>query len=100
MNESLYNAYQVIVSPHVSEKSFQHKDKGKYIFDVFHNVTSNDVRSAIKKLYSVDIVNVQIIKVGHKNKRMRTKNIKGKSVRYNKAVVTLKKGDSIDILPQ
>ena len=100
MNESLYNAYKVVVSPHLSEKSFQHKDKGKYIFDIFHNVTAKDVRTAIQKLYGVEIVNVQIMKVANKNKRMRTKNIKGKSVRYNKAVVTLKKGDSIDILPQ
>ena len=100
LNESLHNAYKVVVSPHLSEKSFQQKDKGKYIFDIFHNVTANDVRTAIKKLYGVEIVNVQIMKVANKNKRMRTKNIKGKSVRFNKAVVTLKKGDSIDILPQ
>lgn len=98
--QNAHNAYQVIIRPHISEKSVHYKNQGKYIFEVFQHATANSVAQAVKKLYNTEVVKVQIMKVPNKGKRMRTKNIKGVSVRHNKAIVTIKKGQSIEVLPQ
>ena len=98
--QDAHNAYQVIIRPHISEKSVQYKNQGKYIFEVFQHATVHSVAQAVKKLYNTEVVKVHIVKVPHKNKRIRTKNIKGTSVRHNKAIVTIKKGQSIEVLPQ
>ena len=98
--ENAHNAYRIIVRPHISEKSVQYKGQGKYIFEVFGHATAQSIAQAVKKLYNTEVVRVQIMKVPNKNTRMRTKNIKGVSARYNKAIVTIKKGQSIEVLPQ
>ena len=95
--QNAHNAYQVIIRPHISEKSVHYKNQGKYIFEVFQHATAHSVAQAVKKLYNTEVVKVQIMKVPNKGKRMRTKNIKGISVRHNKAIVTIKKGQSIDL---
>ena len=100
ITKNAHSAYQVIARPHISEKSVQYKNQGKYMFDVFQHATTKSVAQAVKNLYNTDVVRVQIVKVPHKKARMRTKNISGVSTRYNKAIVTIKKGQSIEILPQ
>ena len=98
--QNAHNAYQIIVRPHISEKSVQCKDQGKYIFEVFQHATARSVAQAVKKLYNTEVVKVRIVKVPHKSTRMRMRNIKGTSTRYNKAIVTIKKGQTIEVLPQ
>lgn len=98
--QNAHSAYQVIIRPHISEKSVQYKAQGKYMFEVFQHATARSVAQAVKKLYNTEVVKVQIVKVPNKSTRMRTKNIKGMSTRHNKAIVTIKKGQSIEVLPQ
>lgn len=96
--EGIHASYNVIIKPHISEKSVKYKDQNKYVFEIFNGATVESIAIAIKKAYGVDVDKVQIVKTTSKNIRMRTKNIKGKRQRHNKAIVTLKKGSSIDVL--
>lgn len=91
-------AYQVIVRPHISEKSVAQSEKGKYVFEVFSRVNSSEVRDAVERTYGVEVGAVNMVKVPSKRKNFRR--LKGESSRHNKAIVTLKKGHSIEVLPQ
>lgn len=71
---------------------------GKYVFEVYQGIKSSQVRSAVQKTYGVDVQSVHMVRVPGKKVRMRgrTNVIK----RYDKAIVTLKAGHSIEVLPQ
>jgi len=96
--ERAYGAYNVIVQPHISEKSVSGTAEGRYVFEVYPNVNKNSIAQAIETLYGVKVKRVNTISV--KGKRKRYQNKQGVTPRYNKAIVTLKKGQEIEVLPQ
>ena len=93
-----HGAYQVILRPHISEKSVAAADAGKYVFEVYNGVNAHTVRRAIERMYGVEVTNIHMLKVPNKRKNFRR--LKGKTVRHNKAIVTLKSGNTIEVLPQ
>lgn len=85
-----------LVKPWISEKSAIISETGKYIFKVSEKASKNAVKDAIESLFPVKIEKVNIMNIKGK-----PKNFKGKKVFRSdcrKAVVTLKKGQSIDAL--
>src|SRR3989344_2759111 len=96
--EHAHGAYNVIVRPHISEKSVSHNNEGKYVFEIYPGINKKEVAKAIESVYKVKVESVNRIKMPRKLKRhMRHKNLK---FRYGKAVVTLEKGQEIEVLPQ
>jgi len=87
---------KIILMPHVSEKSVMIADNVKQqTFKVAQNATKAEVKEAIEKLFEVDVVNANILKVTGKQKVFgRTR---GKWKNYKKAYVTLKDGQDIDL---
>lgn len=85
----------IIKRPHITEKSTDLSNIGKYVFMVEPSATKNEVKKAIKKIYNVDVVKIQTITRPSKMKRFRNK--KGIEPGYKKAVVGLKKGQKIEI---
>lgn len=71
------------------------KDKNTYVFEVFHKVKAQQIVNAIEKIYGVKVERVQKVAVPYKKRRMRTRNTTGKASRYNRVLVSLKKGDTI-----
>lgn len=96
--ESAHSAYGVVVRPHVSEKSVEHNSESKYVFEIASNVSKKQVKDAIEVMYGVKVESVNKIKVPAKKIRYRMQT--GTKPRHNKAVVTLKKGQEIEVLPQ
>jgi large subunit ribosomal protein L23 len=96
--ESAHSAYGVVVRPHISEKSVEHNSEGKYVFEVASNVSKKQIKDAIEVMYGVKVESVNKIKVPAKKTRYRMQT--GTKSRSNKAVVTLKKGQEIEVLPQ
>ena len=89
------NLYDSILSPVVTEKSTNLSEHNKVVFKVNRKANKQIVKKNIEKIFKVNVVKVNII-----NKRSRIKNIRGKNVKvtgYKKAVVTLKKGQNIDL---
>ena len=87
--------YDTIISPIVTEKSTNLSEQNKIVFEVSKKLNKIIIKKNIEKIFKVNVVKVNII-----NKQPRKKITKGKKVKiqgYKKAIVTLKKGQSIDL---
>ena len=88
----------LIKHPLITEKSTSLSAIGKYVFLVEQKATSPEIKKSLKAIYNVDVVNVNIINTAPKPKRY------GQRINYRsgykKAMVTLKKGQKLDIMPQ
>ena len=88
----------VIKAPVVSEKSYAGFDQGIYTFLV--DVTANkvEIRQAVEALFSVKVDNVRTHNRNGKRKRNRKSGTFGKRADKKIAIVTLKDGDTIEVL--
>ena len=87
--------YDKIISPHVTEKSTNLSEQNKIIFKVNSKANKKNLKTNIEKIFKVNVTKVNII-----NKKTRIKTTRGKKVRvkgYKKAIITLKKGQNIDL---
>jgi large subunit ribosomal protein L23 len=87
--------YDKILSPMVTEKSTNMLDQNKIVFKVPTGANKVNLKSNIEKIWKVNVTKINII-----NKRTRIKMSKGKKVKvrgFKKAIITLKKGQSIDL---
>ncbi len=88
-------AYKVLVKPLVTEKATNLVAENKYAFVVALNTNKLEVAKAVKSVYGVDVEGVNIIKM--KGKRVSRGRIRGQRSDFKKAIVTLKKGQSINL---
>ena len=86
----------VIIRPRVTEKSGILSQSAVYTFEVAKHANKNTVAHAVKALYKVVPVRVAIINSPAKNVFVRGR--RGVVSGIKKAVVTLKKGDTIDFV--
>ena len=87
--------YDKILSPLVTEKSTNLSEQNKIVFKVPFKSNKIILKKTIEKIFKVNVVKVNII-----NKQIRTKVTRGRKVKvsgYKKAIITLKKGQSIDL---
>ncbi len=92
----LGDIYTYIKSPLITEKATQLASKNKYVFWVDKRSNKIEIRKAIEAIYRVKVTSVNIISMKGKTKRLRWGQ-EGKTSSWKKAVVTLKKGDTIKI---
>jgi len=85
----------LIKQPQITEKSTGLNTMGKYVFVVKTSATKQEVKKAVKELYRVDVVGVNIVNTPGKTKRYR--NMKSEHSGEKKAIVTLKEGQKIDL---
>ncbi len=86
----------LIKKPWVTEKSTDLATKGKYVFIVKTKASKPEIKKAVKEVYKVDAVAVNVINRPPKQKRFGGGR-KGTQEGYRKAIVTLKAGQKIDI---
>ena len=87
--------YDKILSPIVTEKSTNLSEHNKIVFKVPNKANKKNLKKNIEKIFKVNITKINII-----NKQSRTKLTRGRKVKisgYKKAIITLKKGQSIDL---
>ena len=87
--------YDKILSPIVTEKSTNLSEQNKIVFKVPFGANKKNLKTNIEKIFKVNVVKVNII-----NKKSILKFTRGRNSRvkgYKKAVITLKKGQSIDL---
>jgi len=89
------NKYSVILYPMQTEKGTVLQKDGKYIFAVSTDSNKLEIKWAVEQIYSVDVISVNTMNV--KGKRRRVRLVEGKRSDWKKAVVTLKKGETIDL---
>ena len=84
-----------IISPNVTEKSTSFSEFNKVVFRVSKNANKESIKKSIEKIFKVKVIKVNTI-----NTKGKKKLIRGKMTRkpnFKKAIVTLKKGQSIDL---
>ena len=87
--------YDKIMSPLVTEKSTNLSEQNKIVFKVPSTSNKKNLKKNIEKIFKVNVTKINII-----NKQNRVKITRGKKVRvsgFKKAIITLKKGQSIDL---
>ena len=87
--------YDKIISPVLTEKSTNLSEQNKIVFKVPSNANKKNLKNSLEKIFKVNVTKINII-----NRQNRTKLARGKKIKvpgYKKAIVTLKKGQSIDL---
>ena len=87
--------FDKIISPHVTEKSTNLSEQNKIVFKVPNSSNKKILKKNIEKIFKVNVTKVNIVNKKNREKISRGKKIKIKG--YKKAIITLKKGQSIDL---
>jgi large subunit ribosomal protein L23 len=95
--------HQILISPLITEKmTNMSADGGKYGFLVNTNANKIEIAKAIEKKFNVHVASVRTINHSGKTKTQFRKSGRfvGKTAKYKKAIVTLKKGETIELFEQ
>tara|TARA_Y100000590_G_C15184769_1_gene812634 strand:+ start:307 stop:600 length:294 start_codon:yes stop_codon:yes gene_type:complete len=90
-----FNLLDCIISPNVTEKSTALSEFNKIVFKVNKNANKKFIKKSVEKTFKVNVIKINTINLKGKNKLVRGK--KSYKSGYKKAIVTLKKGQSIDL---
>ena len=92
---SALQAYDVILSPVITEKSSEASESNHVVFRVRLDATKPQIKKAVETLFGVKVVTVNTLTRKGKTKRIR--GIEGRQKDVKKAVVKLAEGESIDV---
>lgn len=88
--------YTIVKRPLITEKGMGIAALGKYAFEVDIDANKMEIADAVAKIFSVDVVKVNTLRVKGKTKRM-GRFPQGKTAAWKKAYVTIKPGQRIQI---
>lgn len=89
--------FQVLRSPHVSEKSTRIGEQGnQYVFEIDKRATKTQVKEAVESLFNVKVENVNVVNVKGKVRSFRMR--PGRRADWKKAYVRIQEGQTIDVL--
>jgi large subunit ribosomal protein L23 len=90
-----FNMLDVIVSPSITEKATYLSEQNKIVFKVNKYAKKDSIKRSIEKIFKVNVIKINTI-----NLKGKTKIVKGKKTKkpnLKKAIITLKKGQTIDL---
>jgi len=90
-----FHYLDTIISPNITEKSTSLSEYNKIVFKVHKNASKNSIKKSIEKIFKVNVVKINTINLKGTTKMIRNK--KTFKSGYKKAIITLKKGQSIDL---
>ncbi len=94
----LGESLRVLKTPHITEKAGDLASKNQYIFKVWPEVNKIEIKKTIERIYGVKVLSVRIIKVLPKKRKLGR--ISGWTKGYKKAIVKIKEGQKIELLPR
>ena len=90
-----FNYLDTIISPNITEKSTSLSELNKVVFKVHKGANKNSIKKSIEKIFKVNVIKINTINLKGKTKLVRGK--KSTKSGFKKAIITLKKGQSIDL---
>ena len=87
--------YDVILAPHITEKSTLASENNAVVFKVSNDATKPQIKEAVEAIYDKKVVAVNTVVTKGKTKRWKGKPYKRTD--FKKAVVRLAEGEMIDI---
>ncbi|MCL5011053.1 MAG: 50S ribosomal protein L23 [Patescibacteria group bacterium] len=98
ISELKIEANRILRSAQITEKATALENINQYVFKVFPKANKSEVAKSVGAVYAVDVEKVMMVKAPAKRKRLgRTQ---GWQKGYKKAIVCIKKGQSIELLPR
>ena len=89
------NYLDSIRNPIITEKATILSDQNKTVFKVHNKANKKTIKKSIEKIFKVNVIKINTINLKGKTKLVRNK--KTFKPGYKKAIITLKKGQSIDL---
>ena len=89
------NHYDVVIAPHITEKSTLLSEHNAVVFKVREDATKPQIKAAVEALFGVNVTGVNTIVQKGKTKRWKGRPYTRSDVK--KAIVTLAEGQSIDV---
>ena len=90
-----FHYLDTIISPNVTEKSTSLSDFNKIVFKVNKGANKKNIKKSIEKIFKVNVIKINTVNIKGKSKLV--KNRRAFKSGYKKAIVTLKKGQNIDL---
>ena len=90
-----FHYLDTVISPSITEKSTSLSDLNKVVFKVDRGASKQSIKKSIEKIFKVKVIKINTINMKGKSKLV--KNKKAFKPGYKKAIITLKKGQSIDL---
>lgn len=91
---------EIIKRPLLTEKAMKNNATGIYAFEVTSNANKIEIKKAIESLFEVEVESVRTLRIKGKNKIRQTRRgiMRGRTPNRKKAYITLKKGQTIDLV--
>ena len=89
------NHYDVVLAPHITEKTTLLSEQNAVVFKVANTATKPQIKAAVEALFSVNVTGVNTITQKGKTKRWKGRPYTRTDMK--KAIVTLAEGQSIDV---
>ena len=93
--EATVRDYDVVLAPHITEKSTMLSEHNAVVFKVASDATKPEIKKAVENLFNVEVTGVNTIVTKGKSKRWKGRLYQRSD--HKKAIVTLAEGQSIDI---
>tara|TARA_B100001123_G_C15259749_1_gene1006121 strand:+ start:83 stop:376 length:294 start_codon:yes stop_codon:yes gene_type:complete len=90
-----FHYLDTIIAPAITEKATSLSEFNKIVFKVNHGASKKSIKRSIEKIFKVNVIKINTINIKGKTKLVRNK--KSFKSGYKKAIITLKKGQSIDL---
>jgi len=91
-------AYRILKTPHVTEKATDLVKKNQYVFNIYPKTNKVEIKKTIEDLYGVEVRAVKIVNIPPKKRKLGK--TKGWRAGYKKAIVRVKEGQKIEVLPR
>ena len=90
-----FHYLDTVISPNVTEKSTTLSEFNKIVFKVHKGANKDAIKRSIEKIFKVNVIKINTLQQQGKSKLVKNKKVFKPG--YKKAIVTLKKGQSIDL---
>jgi large subunit ribosomal protein L23 len=87
--------YDVVLSPHITEKSTMLSEHNAVVFKVASGASKPEIKEAVEALFNVKVTGVNTVVTKGKSKRWKGKPYQRSD--FKKAIVTLAEGQTIDV---
>ncbi len=91
-------AWSVLKKAHITEKATDLTAKDQYIFNVYPESNKNQIKKSVEDIYGVDVISVNVINIPAKKRRLGRS--QGWKSGYKKAIVKIKAGQEIELMPR
>lgn len=97
-NRGTINVGAILTQAHITEKASRLAESNQYVFQITPRAVKREIAKAVENYYHVDVVGVNIVKIPGKKHRY-AKGVARKAD-LRKAIVKIKQGQKIELLPR